>query len=339
MTYGESISAGFGLIRRNWELVVVQLVMSVVGCAAFFVIVGVPLVVAFIMLGIDIAELARFKDLAETIKDPGELLSRYAGVLAVIIASVLLYFLFVSAVWIFVFGGTLGTIRDLIREPAGRFRTRDFMREGRRLFFPLTVYMSLVGIIFLGAVFLLGVLGGGAAALSEAVGLGDSATGLFLRIFFALSLLLTGLVLVLCYLLVTAQGSISLAFEGTGTVASIRSAVGYFKENPRAVGLYAIALAGYSLVYLMLAFLGYPFKLIPIIGWLFAVPYQIFSYVVQGFLCLSALAAVSYYYRSVISAAISGSSVISGGSTGGSGISSGEDRRQETPPNLSEETQ
>lgn len=49
MTYIEAVKDGFRLVHRNWQLVLVQLGMVIVSSIGFFVIVGIPLAIAFII--------------------------------------------------------------------------------------------------------------------------------------------------------------------------------------------------------------------------------------------------------------------------------------------------
>lgn len=304
MTYTESVKEGFSLIHRNWQLIVIQVAMSVLGCVGFFIIVGVPLVTAFVMLGLDLAELGRLKELLETIGEPSEIVGRYSGIILIVVLSILVYLVFAFCIWTYVLGGSVGVIRKAIKEPSGKFQMKAFLAEGRRLFFPLAGYMTVIGVVFMGAVFMLGILGGVAAAVSAA--LGGTTAELFFKIFSALSGMLLVLVVILGLLVITVQGVVLLVFEGAGPISSFKGAYRYLWKKPDALGLYSFVLTGCGAIYFLLVLAGYPFKFIPLIGAFLSIPYQLLSQVLQGYFCLVALATVSAYFRA-----------ISPGSTGG----------------------
>ena len=54
MPYSDAIKNGFRLVNKNWQLVLIQLGMMVISCIGFFVFIGVPLAVAFVMFGLDL---------------------------------------------------------------------------------------------------------------------------------------------------------------------------------------------------------------------------------------------------------------------------------------------
>lgn len=295
VTHTEAIRTGFRLVHRNWQLILIQFVMSVLGCAAFLLFLGVPLVVAFLMLGIDLAELVAFRDLLDTLREPGELVGRYLGVALVIAASLLLYLAFVFFLWVYVAGGSAGVIGASLRDPTARFTLRGFLSEGRKLFFPFACYALVMGLMLLGAFFFLGALGGalsmGLSALS-----GDTALGFFFRVLTALVFLSAGGLLVFALSAVGVTGVPALVLDRAGTLKTLRTAYAHLNAHPGALGLYAIVLAGYLAVSVVLALLGYPLQLLPLVGVFLSVPYQLVSYVIQGYFCLVMLAAVFAHY-------------------------------------------
>ena len=59
MTYSDAIKNSFGLVHKNWQLVMVQVAMMIVSCIGFIVFIGIPLAIAFVMFGLDLTELSR----------------------------------------------------------------------------------------------------------------------------------------------------------------------------------------------------------------------------------------------------------------------------------------
>src|SRR5512135_1023146 len=96
MTYLEAIKDGFRLVNRNWQLVLIQLSMVFVSSIGFFVLIVIPLAIAFIIFGIDLTELASMRDIFRVLKEPSDILSRYLGLFIIVVLSFLLYITLVA---------------------------------------------------------------------------------------------------------------------------------------------------------------------------------------------------------------------------------------------------
>ena len=110
MTFVEAIKEGFRLVNRNWQLVLIQIGMVFISAIGAFIIVGLPLAIAFIIFGIDLTGLTDVRDLMATLRGPSEILSRYLGLVLIILTSILLYVLLVALLGIYIFGGSIGII-------------------------------------------------------------------------------------------------------------------------------------------------------------------------------------------------------------------------------------
>ncbi len=181
MTYIEAVKDGFRLVHRNWQLVLVQLGMVIVSSIGFFVIVGIPLAIAFIIFGVDLTGLTDVKDIFRTIKEPSDVISRYLGLILIVIASLLLYIIMVVMLGIYVFGGSIGVIGKSLMERYLKFSMHTFFVEAKRLFIRLLGFTCIIGIIVIAVAFILGVLGGGVATLVSFAQSQDSTLALFLR--------------------------------------------------------------------------------------------------------------------------------------------------------------
>jgi hypothetical protein len=301
MSYSETIKNGFRIINSRWQLIVVQAVMMLLNCVGFFIIVGIPLGIAFIIFGLDLTGLAEMKDIMALIKNPAELVSKYFGLILIIIACFLFYVTLVTTVGLYVFSGSIGIIGRSILDPSSKFSSKSFFSEARRLFFPMMWYSLLVGLVFLGITFALGIFAGGIAAVVSAARSQDSTLALFLGIFFSLVLVLIALSFILGTLAVTVYGIAVLYFKGGRATASFRAAFRFLWNRQQAFWLYVILLAGYVLLSFFVMLIVYPFNLIPIIGTIISFPFQILSYVAQSYLGLVILAIIfNYYYEAEI---------------------------------------
>jgi len=298
MTYSDAIKNGFRLVHKNWQLVLIQVGMMILSCIGFFVFIGIPLAVAFVMFGLDLTEITRLKDLLGTIKEPSEIISRYLGLFLVLLGSFIIYLLVVASIGLYVFGGSAGLIGRLIRDNTLRFNMNTFFSEGKRLFFPLVGFTAVIGVIFIGVAFVLGIFGGGIAAIISIAKEHEATLALFLGIFLSMLLLCIGLILIVCTIALTLYGVAAIVFKGTGSLKAIKETMKYLYHHPSALWLYCIAFGGYILASFLLILLGTPFNLIPIVGTIIAIPYQLFSYTVQSYLGLVIIATTFIYYFS-----------------------------------------
>src|SRR5512135_2010499 len=116
MKYVESVKDGFELINRNWQLVLMQAGMMFLSVALFFIIVGIPLAIAFIIFGIDLTGITSISDIFSTLRAPSDILSKYIGLLLFILASFILYVLVATVFGIYIFGGSIGIIGRSIQD-------------------------------------------------------------------------------------------------------------------------------------------------------------------------------------------------------------------------------
>jgi hypothetical protein len=174
---------------------------------------------------------------------------------------------------------------------------KQFFGEARQFFFPMMWYAVLVGFLFLVIAFVLGLFGGGVAAIVSAAKSQDSTLALFLGIFFSLVLALVVISVILVFLAATVYGIAVLYFKREGSWKSFREACTFLWKRPDAFWLYALVFLGYICGSFFAMVISYPFHLIPILGTIISFPLQLLSYVVQGYLGLVVLAIVFGYYH------------------------------------------
>ncbi len=298
MRYAEAIQSGLKTINRNWQLVLIQVGAMFASFIGFFIIVGIPLAIAFIIFGLDLTELSRIEDIFRSFREPSEILSKYFALVILVLTSLLLYITIVLAVGIYLFGGSIGVISLSLSGRSEKFQLKEFFSEGRRLFFPLVGFTSLIGLILLFVAFVLGLLGGLVSAIVSVAKEQEATLALFLGIFFSLILSVIGLALLLGTLSVTVYGSAVMAMKGAGPVRSLKEAVRYISGHADAFYLYCLVFVGYLFIIFIVASLSYPIGLIPLIGSLMALMYQLAAYVVQSYFGLVMIAAIFCYYYS-----------------------------------------
>ncbi len=296
MTYIDTIKEGVGTVHKNWQLLLVQFASMFLSCASFFLIVGIPIAIAFVMFGLDLTEILRLKDVVSAFKGSAELLHKYFGMALIVILSLLIYITFIAILWIFTVAGTIGVIADTILKGYHKFTLGYFFTEGKRLFFPVLIFSTIIGVVFITLAFILGILGGGASTIIDMAKAQEAALGLFLGVFFSLVLLCAGFILILITLSVTIYGVADLVFNESKPLTALKDTARYLYERPAAVGFYGTLLLGYMLTGFIVILVGTPFALIPIIGSFLAIPYQFITYVIQGYISLVMLASIFHYY-------------------------------------------
>lgn len=300
MTYTEAIKDGFRLVNSRWQLVVVQAGMMLFNCVFFFILVGIPLGIAFIIFGLDLTGLAELKDILGFLRNPAEILSRYFGLVLILVISFLIYLVLITVIGLYVFGGSIGTIGASLLDPSSKFNLRSFTDQAKKLFFPLMWYSLVIALIFICVAFLLGVIGGGAAVLVSYARGQDSTLGLFMGIFFFLVFALVAASTVAVTLAVAVYGTAVLFFKREGAFRSVKGALHFLWTRQSALGLYLILFAAYIVASFIVILVVYPFNMIPIIGPIISFPFQIISYIVQGYLGLVIISIVFTYYHSEI---------------------------------------
>ncbi len=308
MTYSQAIKNGFRLINSRWQLVAVQAAMMVLNCIGFFILVGIPLGIAFVIFGLDLTGLTQMKDVLALFHNPAELLSKYFGLVLVVLTSFLLYIVMVTTIGLYVFSGSVGFIGRCIIDPSQKFSMRAFFAEAKKLFFPLMWFTLFVALVFIAIAFVLGIFGGGIAAIVSTAKGQDSTLALFLGIFFSLVLALIGLSLILSTLAATVFGVAVLFFRREGAISSFKTAARFLWKHQSGFWLYVVLFLGYIVASFIVMLVVYPFNLIPIIGTIISFPFQVLSYVVQGYLGLVIFAVVfNYYYEAEIKEAAAAS--------------------------------
>ncbi|MCX5717427.1 MAG: hypothetical protein NTW44_03780 [Nitrospirae bacterium] len=298
MIYSNVIKNGFRLVNKNWQLVLIQIGMILVNCIGFFVFVGIPLAVAFVIFGLDLTEMTDLKNLLGTMKDASEIITKYLGLIIVLAVSFVVYLLVAASIGLYVFGGSAGMIGRAVRDSTDRFNMNTFFSEGKRLFWPMVGFTAIIGIIFLGVAFILGVFVGGIGVIISIVKGYETTLAVVLGIFLSLLLFCIGLALIISSIALTLYGTAAIVLKGTGPWQAIKDTIKYLYRNPATLWLYCLAFGGYFLVTFLLVLLGAPFSLIPLIGAIIAIPYQLFSYAIQSYLGLVIVAVIFIYYFS-----------------------------------------
>lgn len=295
MTYIGSIKTGFKVVNRNWQLVLIQVGAMFISLFGFFIFIGIPLAIAFIIFGIDLPNLSRPDDIIGLFKRASDLLSQYLGLAILLFTSLIIYFLSVFVIGVFVCGGSIGTIARTIKTTES-FHFKTFWTEGKRLFFKLIGFTAIIGAGFL----ILALLGGAISALVSFARGQEAALALFLNIFFSLLLFVIGLGLIIIIPSITVFGTAIIALDGQGPIRAIKNAVQYIYKRPQGIYLYCLIFFAFVIINFALILIGILIGLVPLIGPLLSFLYQLSLYFLQSYLNLVMIATILVYYHSLL---------------------------------------
>ncbi len=297
MLQTDAIREGFRQAHKNWLLIVLQLAMSLLLFVGLIVVVAVFIATAIVVLGFDINRLDALGDWLGTVKDPIELLTNYAGLALGFGFGFLLYSTFAAMVWIFTLAGSAGVLGLSITHPDNKLTVREFVTEGKVLFWRMGWLTSLVGLLFIAALAVMGLLAGGGSVLWDIFISKGTRLSVFLGVLMSL-LAFTVLILVMIYLFaLTAWGIAELVLRGGRARDALNRAASFIRQRPESFGMLLLAIFLMVLVQVMLMGVWYPVSLSPVLGIIVAIPFQVIAYAVQGYVNLALMAAVLVYYH------------------------------------------
>jgi hypothetical protein len=303
VTHIATIKEGILTVNKNWQLLFIQLITLALSGLSFFIIVGMPIAIAFILFGLDLTEILRLKDLVSVFRGSAELLNNYFAMALIILCSLLIYLSFILVLWVYSLGGTIGILTKSILNDISKFSLKTFLHEGKNFFFRLSMFSSVIGIVFLAIAFLLGILVGCASSIIDTAKSYEAVFGLFISFFFSMVLMSIGIVLILLTLSAATYGVAHLAFYQSRSFTALKETVKYLYSKPSAIGFYTVLLLGYIVIGFIVILIGAPLTFIPIVGPLISLPYQLLTYMVQGYLSLVMLASIFHYYKGSLPAA------------------------------------
>lgn len=238
----ECIKEGFNITNRNWQLILVRIITAVINIAALLILLGVPILVALLYLGIDIASA---KDMFPSMIDnPSQFVAKYLGLLFVFLAAILFFLTFASLLSLYTLSGTIGVLKTACLNASYRFSLSSFFNEANKHFSRLFWLLSLLllGITLLLFAFLLfGLIG---VAVVHSLAVSQSTLLVFLSTFIILSGITFGSLILFAALVFMFYSTIVSVVEEQGSSDSIKRTFYFLKKMPMAFMLYFILFIG-----------------------------------------------------------------------------------------------
>jgi hypothetical protein len=226
-----------------------------------------------------------------------DMLKKSLPIVLFVALGFILYLASVIAMWIYAFAGTIGSLARTIIN-GQNFSVRIFWSEAKRLFFPVFIYTNICVFVFALLAMAMGILSESAKKIISVAETQEATLAVFLGIFFFLVLLSVGVFLFFLMMGITLYGSGFLVFNRPRPFRAFRQIARYLYETPSAhlfLGILAIAylIAG-SIVVTVTSVLA----MIPAVGPLLAMPFQLVTQAAHGYVSLVILSSVFlFYYR------------------------------------------
>ncbi len=298
MSFGEALKLGLAIVNRNWQLLLVNLVAGVINCLGFAVVVVLPLIVWAIASGMNPSILAQ-------LRSPADMIGSFPGLILLCVFLIIVYISIVSALGLFVFAGSAGVLSRTVVDREKRFDLNEFFKNGRKLFFPLLAYISLVGLIAIVAVVAFVIFLFSVPALSLLVKGLPGPVSIAMTILIWAVAIFTFLICFFGIISIIQYGVARIIFKGKGAVVTLKDTVSYLMRQPTAFAMYVIATLIYAVVGLLVVLIGIPMQMTSGVGSIMLeIPYQMLAFAVQSYGGLWTLAVVLvYYYGTEISVA------------------------------------
>ena len=291
----ECIKEGFNIANKNLQLVFVRIVVTVINMVSFFIFLGIPVLFAIIYMGFD---LAHAKDLLPfLIENPVKFVSRYMALIFLVGSSFVLYLTFVSILYLYSLGGTLGVLRASAVNIQYKFSLSSFFKEANRNFGRLFWLISLVSLgatVLFVAFAVSGVII--AAIIHVLAGGGGGILELFFSSFIMVSVTILSIIFFTACLIFTGYSMVVSVMNGNGSMDCIKKTFDFLKQKPEAFLFYFILFAGSIIANGLFFFLKMPFNAVPVLGPVMNISLTLFSAVFQSYLALVIWSSLIIYY-------------------------------------------
>ncbi len=280
-------------------MILLKMAVVLINLLGLFLFIGIPVFIAIAMLGIDLAQVKYL--LPELVENPSSILSKYIGLVMLVFISFILYLTVVSVLILYIFGGTLGVLRNAALNMQYKFSFSSFFEEAKKLFFPL-LWLFSIALLFVSAfVFIFGIFT--AVVIYVLLAYRDSGTAfsVFITYFLGLLIIFFSVIGTLACLIFTVYASLALAVKEKGVIDSFKNAWNFVKNKPFAFLFYIILVIGVTAANLLLVILGASLSAVPLTGLILGIPYRILSFVVQSYLGVLMWASLLIYYIKNIS--------------------------------------
>ncbi len=241
MNYWTILREGMRTVNRNFSLVLIQTGLFLFTFILFILIVGLPLIMAFYKIGIEISEFD-IKKFLEMITDD-RMLAGYVFYLVILLLFLIIYIAISWLLVVFNFSGVFGSLKRMIIDSED-FSLSLFIRSARE-FFLRFLKLSIIGaFMMLLLFFLLGVVSG----ISKTMVAGDSFIKEFIINFIRLLISLLSFFFLIFFMAFFTYAGIKAVIEEKSIRAILKESFNLLIHQPSALIFYGILQIGFIIL-------------------------------------------------------------------------------------------
>lgn len=286
----ECIKEGFHLANRNFQLVFVRIMLTIINFLSLLIFLGVPIIAAVAYMGFDLTHAVDL--LPGLIENPLDFLSKYLSVVFIIGMSFILYLIFASVIILYSLGGTLGVLKNSAVNVQYRFSLSSFFREANSIFSRLFWLVSILSLISLGLFIAVIIFAGIAAGFIQGFSRAETTLEVFFSSFAFLSITIFSIILFFCCFMFTIYSILCLVIEGKGSMDTIKNTFNHLKKTPQAFLFFIILFLGAVAVNLAVFIIMIPLGMLPFVN----IILYIMSVIFQNYLAIVVWSALTVYY-------------------------------------------
>ncbi len=294
----ECIKEGFNRANQNLQLVLIRIAVTIINLVSLFIFIAIPLVIAALYMGFELAHAREL--LPYLLGNPFEFISRYLGLILLIGFSFLLYLTFVSMLFLYMIGGTLGVLRSSAENIGYKFSLSSFFMEAKQNYWRLFRLIFLVSLGCTALFIALVLFGGISAAIVQVLTAGRGVMEVFFNSFVLVSMISFSIIYILACIVFSAYSMVISVTDGTDSMECIKRTFDFLKQRPGAILFFFILLVGGGGVNFMFFILKMPFSMVPVLGQMMNIVLTLFSAVFQGYIAIVIWSSLIAYYLKII---------------------------------------
>ncbi len=290
----ESIKEGFALTNKNLQITVIRVAAAIISFITLIVSLAIPFIAAILYLGLDIASV---QDLWPFLLDnPIAFISRYLGVIMLLGFSLLCYLALASILFIYVLGGSLGTLRNAAVNVSFTFSFSSFFREAGQNMGRLYRMITLVGLVLIVLILVFLLISGVSTAMVNFISGTTTFLGIYIKSFLLVAVIIFGILTFFASFVFSVYSVVICVMERASAADSIKKTLSFLKEKPMAFLYCMLLFFGAAVLNVLLFTARVPVSFLPTSGPLLSVVISIMSVLIQSYISVAVWASLVAFY-------------------------------------------
>jgi hypothetical protein len=290
----ESIKEGFALTNKNLQVTVIRVVAAIISFITLIFSLAIPVIAAIFYLGLDISSA---QDLWPFLQDnPFAFVSRYLGVIMFLVFSLMIYMVFISMLFIYVLGGSVGVLRNAAVNLSYKFSLSSFLGEAGQNFGRLCRMLSLAGLYLI--VLLAASLFFSAVVTIVINFISGSTTfiGMYFKSFFLVAVIVLGSITFIAAFVFSVFAVVICVIERQGAADALKKTFDFLKDNPMSFVYCLLLFFGAAVLSVLLFTFKLPFSMVPFLGPPMGIVLSFMSVLIQSYISVAVWASLVAYY-------------------------------------------